>query len=60
VGLLALTSGSEESWRSDEDVANDPAVLRSGAGTKANVYRGAVASARAAITIFMVITTLTK
>jgi len=58
VGLLALTSGSAESWRSDDDVANDPPVLRSGAGAKANVYRGAVASARAATTIFMVVTTM--
>ena len=55
MGLLAFNSGSEESWRSDDDVADDPAVLRrSGAGAKANVDRGTVASARAATNVFMV------
>ena len=40
MGLLAFNSGSdadeEESWRSDDD-DDDPAVLRSGAGAKADV-----------------------
>lgn len=55
MGLLALTIGSEETWRSDEDVAVDDPVLRSGAGAKASVDdRGAMASAKAATTIFIV------
>ena len=56
MGLLAFSSGSdeEESWRSDDD--DDPAVLRSGAGAKADVCsKGAVASARAATSIFILI-----
>lgn len=52
--MLAFTIGSEETWRSDEDVAEDDPVLRSGAGAKANVDRGAVATAMAAATIFIV------
>jgi len=37
VGLLALASGEEESWRSDEAVVDVPVFLWSGAGAKASV-----------------------
>ena len=58
MGLLAFNSGSdeEESWRSDDDDDDDPAVLRSGAGAKADVCsRGTAASAKAATSIFILI-----